>query len=73
MPRASLISKERVEYADGSFAEIIIWSVPAPVEPARHDYKYRLVYIVQGERIIAYDNKRRKGDHRHYLGAEGSY
>lgn len=73
MRRASLISKQRIEYADGSFAEIVVWSVPAPVVPAQHMYKYRLAYIVGGNRVIGYDNERGKGDHRHYLGVEAPY
>lgn len=37
------------------------------------DYKYRLAYIVGGERIIGYDNERGKGDHRHLKGTETPY
>lgn len=50
-----------------------IWAVPSPVFPSRHAYKYRLVYIVAGERVIGYDNERGKGDHRHRRGAESPY
>ena len=28
-------------------------------------YKYSLVYIVNGERMIGYDNAEGKGDHKH--------
>ncbi len=45
--------------------EINIWRVDQPVAPCVHDYKYRLVYVVDGLRLIGYDNERGKGDHRH--------
>lgn len=45
--------------------EIVIWQVPTPVPPSEHPYKYRLVYIVEGKRVVGYDNERGKGDHRH--------
>ena len=35
-------------------------------EDKPHGYKYSLVYIVEDERIIGYDNAEGKGDHRHY-------
>lgn len=41
--------------------------------PTRHGYKYRLVYIVNGKRIVGYDNERGKGDHRHVGGRETAY
>lgn len=43
--------------------EIVIWQVPEPVPPSEHPYKYRLVYVVEGKRIVGYDNERGKGDH----------
>jgi hypothetical protein len=33
--------------------------------PAEHPYKYRLAYVVDGKRIVGYDNEQGKGDHRH--------
>ena len=38
-----------------------------------HGYKYSLVYIVKGERVIGYDNADRKGEHRHYGDKEEPY
>jgi hypothetical protein len=49
-----------------------MWQVPVS-EHAPHGYKYSLVYIVAGERIIGYDNERGKGDHRHYEHVETPY
>lgn len=60
------------EHADG-FVEIVIWRVPEPVPPSEHPYKYRLVYIVDGERVVGYDNERGKGDHKHIQDAELPY
>lgn len=53
--------------------EIVIWQVPAPVPPSEHPCKYRLVYVVDGKRIVGYDNERGKGDHKHIDGTEKTY
>ncbi|HZZ59892.1 MAG TPA: DUF6516 family protein [Roseiarcus sp.] len=39
---------------------------PKPTPPSRHRFKYRLVYVVGGRRVLGYDNERGKGDHRHF-------
>lgn len=62
--KATEIFRSRDAYGKG-FIEIVIWQVPEPVSPSRHSYRYRLVYIVDGERIVGYDNERGKGDHKH--------
>lgn len=67
---ARLLIRERVVYADGAFAEMVVWHVPEPVPPSRHGFKYRLAYIVGGVRVLGYDNERGKGDHRHVDGRE---
>ena len=41
--------------------------------PSQHGYKYWLVYVVQGRRVIGFDNERGKGDHDHRHGAEHPY
>lgn len=71
--KAELLVRERIVYPDGALVEMVVWRVPSPVPPATHGFKYRLAYIVDGERIIGYDNERGKGDHRHFRGAETSY
>jgi len=73
MPRATLVTRRRMYFADGSFVDMRVWSVAARVPPSAHEYKYSLVYIVDGERVIGYDNERGKGDHRHHRGVETSY
>lgn len=70
--KAKLVIRERTVFADGSLVELVVWRVPRPVQPSRHGFKYRLVYIVAGERVLGYDNERGKDDHRHVLGAEES-
>lgn len=37
-----------------------VWSVPLPVSPSRHGFKYRLVFVRDGERLVGYDNERGK-------------
>ena len=71
MPATKLLHTKE-EYAQG-FVEILIWLVPKPVPPSEHPYKYRLVYIVDGKRVVGYDNERGKGDHKHIWGAELPY
>lgn len=70
---ATLLIRERVSYEDGALAELVVWQVPTPVPPSRHNFKYRLVYIVQGRRVLGYDNERTKGDHRHVGDREEPY
>ncbi len=53
--------------------EIVIWQVPQPVPPSDHPYKYRLVYVVDGQRVLGYDNERGKGDHKHVGKSEMPY
>jgi len=66
---------KRFAYAFGAndFVEGVVWEVPEPVPPSGHRYKYRLVYVVDGVRIIGFDNERGKGDHRHDGTSEIAY
>jgi len=70
--RATLIHRLRRPYRGGT-VEAVIWEVPQPVPPSTHRYKYRLVYIVNGARIVGYDNERGKGDHKHLGDVELPY
>ena len=64
MKAEPFIIRKRV-YPDGGIVEIKSWHVDmTPDKP--HGFKYSLVYIREGKRIIGYDNAERKGDHRHY-------
>jgi len=62
--KAILVRRSRNAYR-GGIVEIVIWQVPQPVPPSEHPFKYRLVYIVDGQRVVGYDNERGKGDHKH--------
>lgn len=48
----------------GNAVEMKVWQVPKS-EDMPHGYKYSLVYIVGGKRVVGYDNAEGKGDHRH--------
>ena len=50
-----------------------IWRVPSPVPPCTHPFKYSLVLIVNGKRVIGFDNERGKGDHLHRGDRETPY
>ena len=66
--RAQLIAPFKDVTAEGDVIELIVWKVPSPVPPSRHDYKYRAAYVVGGERVIGFDNEPGKGDHCHIDG-----
>lgn len=70
---ARLIIRRRVAFGDRDFAELVVWLVPEPVPPTDHGFKYRLAYIVQGKRVLGFDNERGKGDHKHLDGQECAY
>jgi Family of unknown function (DUF6516) len=72
MVAARLVFKTRDAHK-GGFIEIVIWSVPRPVPPSEHGFKYRLVFVRNGQRVVGYDNERGKGDHRHLRGTEEPY
>ena len=71
--KAELITKFKDVSAEGNIVEMVIWRVPEPVPPTSHGYKYRLVYIEDGERKVGFDNERRKGDHFHMSEKETPY
>ena len=69
---AELLHREKRSYA-GGVVEIVVWQVPKPVPPSEHPFKYRLVFVRGGKRVVGYDNERGKGDHRHIGKSEMSY
>lgn len=73
MAKANLLFSERRELTRGKIMQARIWAVPDPVPPSEHRFKYSLVYIVDGCRVVGYDNERGKGDHRHYQDREEPY
>jgi len=71
--KARLITRFRDIADDGSGIEMVIWKVPEPVPPTEHGYKYRLVYLEHGQRVVGFDNERGKGDHMHMAGNQQPY
>ncbi|MFN0162642.1 MAG: DUF6516 family protein [Burkholderiales bacterium] len=70
---AELITRFKDVMPDGGVIELVIWRVPAPVAPSRHDYKYRAAYAKDGVRLVGFDNERGKGDHCHVRGRDRPY
>ncbi|MGD0281523.1 MAG: DUF6516 family protein [Dissulfurispiraceae bacterium] len=70
--KAELVYHEKKYLSGDSVKEIKIWRLPEDADK-RHGYKYSLVYIVEGVRVIGYDNAEGKGDHRHYADKESPY
>ncbi len=64
MPAVLLMDERRI-LAEDRFVEIVVWRLPHPPPGSRHDYKYRLAYIVDEVCILRYDNETGKGDHKH--------
>ena len=64
MARARLVLKTKTAHQDG-VVEMVVWQVPSPVPPSEHAFKYRFVFVRDGERINVYDNERGKGDYKH--------
>ena len=71
--KAKLLFHQRIDYDDGAIVEMVLWRMPEPVPPSVHALKYRLFYGRPGDRQVAYDNERGKGDHRHFMGEEHPY
>ncbi len=70
---ARLITRFKNITTDGAILEVVVWKVPAPVPPTEHGYKYSAVYVVNGVRVVGFDNERGKGDHCHLDGIEVPY
>jgi Family of unknown function (DUF6516) len=64
MPEADLVLRTRL-LLHGGVVEMVVWRVPQPVPPSEHRFKYRLVYLRDGVRLLGFDNERGKGDHKH--------
>lgn len=64
--KAILIARTRIVYSPHSFAELVLWRVPAPVAGSTHEFKYRLAYVVDSVCVVRFDNEIGKGDHRHF-------
>ena len=63
--KSKLLKHNKFKEDNGNIIEVKIWQTRHSTEKP-HGYKYSLVYIVKGKRVIGYDNAEGKGDHRHY-------
>lgn len=67
-----LIVHEKAIDEPGNTIEKKIWKVPISGNMP-HGYRYSLAYIVNGKRVIGYDNAEGKGDHKHIGGRKYRY
>ena len=70
--KSKLLKHNKFKEDSGNITEVKIWQI-RPSADRLHGYKYSLVYIVNGKRVIGYDNSESKGDHRHYGNKEERY
>jgi len=63
--KATLVNHVKVRDKRDNIVETRMWQV-TPTLDKPHGYKYSLVYIVDGFRVIGYDNGEGQGDHRHF-------
>lgn len=70
---AELVTRFKDVTPEGGIIELVVWRVPSPVPPCTHGYKYRLVYVLDGRRLVGFDNERGKGDHCHIGDSEHPY
>ncbi len=71
--KAALITRFKDVTPEGAIIEVVIWRVPEPVPPTEHGFKYSAAYVVDGTRVVGFDNERGKGDHVHLDGVEFPY
>lgn len=71
--KAALLLHEKVVFADGAIAELVIWRLPSRAPERRDGLKYRLYFGRAGKCAVRYDNESGKGDRRHVLAREERY
>ena len=71
--KAQLLLKQRLILSETSFAEMVIWQLPASLEGSAHHFKYRLAYVVNNACLIRYDNEAGKGNHVYINAQEVEY
>jgi Family of unknown function (DUF6516) len=65
---ARLVTRFKDITAEGAILEVVIWKVPKRVPPTDHGCKYSAVFVVNGRRIVGFDNERGEGNHCHMDG-----
>lgn len=71
--KTQLVFHQKVTGEQGETVEIKIWKLPESTADKPHGYRYSLAYILNGWRVIGYDNGERKGDHKHFKNQEEPY
>jgi len=71
--KAALKRHDKIIDELGNIIEITLWQLPCRSKDKPHGYKYSLVYIADGQRIVGYDNAEGKGDHKHIKGLSSLY
>ena len=71
--KAQLLLKQRLILSETTFAEMVVWQLPAPLQGSAHHFKYRLAYVVSDACVIRYDNEAGKGNHMHINAQEVEY
>lgn len=71
--KALLLLRERIPFSEDSFAELVLWQLPAPLAGSVHAFKYRLAFVKAGVCIVRFDNEAGKGDHCHVRGRQRPY
>ena len=71
--QATWLFHDKTSLPDGSIVEMSIWRLPGTDSERPHGLKYSLYFGRDGQRIVAYDNERGKGDHKHIGGRELRY
>ena len=72
MPDAEWVLRTQNSFG-GGVVKMVVWKVPTPVQLSTHRFKYRLVFVRAGQRLVGYVNERGKGDYKHINGRELSY
>ncbi len=67
--KAERLLHQRQWISQNGLIEMKVWRVSCPVLPCDHEYKYSLVYIRDGQRVIGFDNEQGKMDDMLYLGS----
>ena len=72
MAKAKLVLHTRYVDEQGGLVEMKAYHVPKTASTPQ-GFKYSLVYIRGGQRLVGYDNHEHKGDHRHYRASTTPY
>lgn len=65
MPSEIVMYQKHDFPGEDAFIRIKIWRVNPNIPASQHNFKYSLVYVVDGVCMVRYDNEAGKGDHKH--------